>query len=147
LDPEGILWIRKFVQGLAAEGRTVLVSSHLLSEMSQMAEDLVVIGRGRLIAESSTAEFIQRAGDAAVKVRSPQLSQFSEILTKAGAVVGPQGTDALLVSGLDGAAVGELAAANGVVLHELSPQAGSLEEAFLQLTGDAVEYHAQSAAG
>jgi ABC-2 type transport system ATP-binding protein len=147
LDPEGILWIRKFVQGLAAEGRTVLVSSHLLSEMAQLAADLVVIGRGRLIAECSTAEFIQRAGDAAVKVRSPQLAQFAEILTKAGAVVGRQDAEALLVSGLDSAAVGELAADNGVVLHELSPQAGSLEEAFLQLTGDSVEYHGQSAAG
>jgi len=147
LDPEGILWIRKFVQGLAAEGRTVLVSSHLLSEMSQTAADLVVIGRGRLIAECSTAEFIQRAGDAAVKVRSPQLAQFSEILTKAGAAVQPQEPDALLVTGIDSSTMGELAAENGVVLHELSPRTGSLEEAFMQLTGDSVEYHAQSAAG
>jgi ABC-2 type transport system ATP-binding protein len=145
LDPEGILWIRRFMQELAAAGRTVLVSSHLLSEMSLTAEDLVVIGRGRLIAQCTTAEFIQRAGEAAVRVRSPQLVEFSQILAKAGASVARPDHESLLVSGMDGASIGELAASHGVVLHELSPQAGSLEEAFLQITRDSVEYHTRSA--
>jgi ABC-2 type transport system ATP-binding protein len=146
LDPEGILWVRTFMRELASQGRTVLVSSHLLSEMSLMADDLVVIGRGRLIAQCSTADFIRRAGDAAVKVRTPQLAEFSAALTKAGATVRSSDSEALLVADMDSAAIGELAAANGVTLHELSPQTGSLEEAFMQLTGDSVEYHAQSVA-
>jgi ABC-2 type transport system ATP-binding protein len=143
LDPEGILWIRKFVQGLAAEGRTVLVSSHLLSEMSLMAEDLVVVGRGRLIAQCSTAEFIERAGESAVKVRSPHLDTLRLALLDKG--FEPMVTDdELTVAGASTDQVGDIAAANGVVLHELSPQTGSLEQAFIRLTGDAVEY--QSAA-
>jgi ABC-2 type transport system ATP-binding protein len=115
--------------------------------MSLTADDLVVIGKGRLIAQSSTDEFIRQAGDAAVKVRAPQLSELSEILTKAGAAIRHADSDALLVSGMDSAAIGELAAVNGMTLHELSPQTGSLEEAFMQLTGDSVEYHTQSVAG
>jgi ABC-2 type transport system ATP-binding protein len=143
LDPEGILWIRKFVQGLAAEGRTVLVSSHLLSEMSLMAEDLVVVGRGRLIAQCTTAEFIERAGESAVKVRSPHLDTLRLALLDKG--FEPVVTDnELTVAGASTDQVGDIAAANGVVLHELSPQTGSLEQAFMRLTGDAVEY--QSAA-
>jgi ABC-2 type transport system ATP-binding protein len=143
LDPEGILWIRKFVQGLAADGRTVLVSSHLLSEMSLMAEDLVVVGRGKLIAQCSTAEFIERAGESAVKVRSPHLDTLRLALLDKG--FEPMVTDnELTVAGASTDQVGDIAAANGVVLHELSPQTGSLEQAFMRLTGDAVEY--QSAA-
>jgi ABC-2 type transport system ATP-binding protein len=145
LDPEGILWIRKFVQGLAAEGRTVLVSSHLLSEMSLMAEDLVVVGRGRLIAQCSTAEFIERAGEAAVKVRSPHLDTLRLALLDKG--FEPVVTDSeLTVAGASTDQVGDIAAANGVVLHELSPQTGSLEQAFMRLTGDAVEYHSAAPA-
>jgi ABC-2 type transport system ATP-binding protein len=151
LDPEGILWIRRFMQELAGQGRTVFVSSHLLSEMALTAQDLVVIGRGKLIAQCSTEEFIGRAGAAAVRVRSPQLNQLSDLLTGAGAAVRADGADddrhALLVSGMESTAIGELAAANGVTLHELSPMSGSLEEAFMQLTGDSVDYHTQSAAG
>jgi ABC-2 type transport system ATP-binding protein len=151
LDPEGILWIRRFMQELAAQGRTVFVSSHLLSEMSLTAQDLVVIGRGKLIAQCTTEEFIEQAGSASIRVRSPQLDQLSALLTDAGAAVRPDaGNDqkpALLVAGMESAAIGELAAANGVVLHELSPMAASLEEAFMQLTGDSVDYQAQSAAG
>jgi ABC-2 type transport system ATP-binding protein len=139
LDPEGILWIRKFMQELASQGRTVFVSSHLLSEMSLTAQDLVVIGRGRLISECSTADFIKQAGEAAVKVRSPQLDTLRLALLDKG--FEPTVTDGqLLVSGLSTDQVGDLAATNSVVLHELSPQAGSLEEAFMQLTGDSVEY-------
>jgi ABC-2 type transport system ATP-binding protein len=153
LDPEGILWIRRFMQELASQGRTVLVSSHLLSEMALTAQDLVVIGRGRLISQCTTAEFIEQAGAAEIRVRSPQLDQLSTLLTQSGAVVRPATADvgqsaapaALMVSGMNGAAIGELAAANNVVLHELSPQSGSLEEAFMQLTGDSVDYRSPSA--
>ena len=139
LDPEGILWIRRFMQDLAAQGRTVFVSSHLLSEMSLMAEDLVVIGRGRLIAQCSTAEFIQHAGEAAVKVRSPQLNTLRLALLDKGFEPEVKGEE-LTVAGVTTDQVGDIAAANGVVLHELSPQTGSLEQAFMRMTGDAVEY-------
>ncbi|HEY3752633.1 MAG TPA: ABC transporter ATP-binding protein, partial [Pseudonocardiaceae bacterium] len=142
-----------FMQELASQGRTVLVSSHLLSEMALTAQDLVVIGRGRLISQCTTAEFIEQAGAAGIRVRSPQLDQLSTLLTQSGAVVRPATADvgqsaapaALMVSGMNGAAIGELAAANNVVLHELSPQSGSLEEAFMQLTGDSVDYRSPSA--
>jgi ABC-2 type transport system ATP-binding protein len=140
LDPEGILWIRKFMHRLADDGRTVLVSSHLLSEMSLTAQELIVIGRGRLIAQSSTEEFIHAATENTVKVRSPQISKLRDALTNTGAIMRDD-ADALVVSGMDSAQIGELAAANQVVLHELSPQRGSLEEAFMQLTGDSVEYN------
>jgi ABC-2 type transport system ATP-binding protein len=129
----------------------VFVSSHLLSEMSLTAQDLVVIGRGKLIAQCTTKEFIERAGSASIRVRSPQLDQLSALLTGAGAEVRAdtdnQQRSALLVTGMEIAAIGELAAGNGVVLHELSPVSGSLEEAFMQLTADSVDYHTQSAAG
>jgi ABC-2 type transport system ATP-binding protein len=140
LDPEGILWIRKFMQKLATEGRTVLVSSHLLSEMSQTASELIVIGRGKLIAQSTTEEFVSRAAGNTVRVRSPQLSALRQALAAENVEVRDD-ADALVVSGVDSAAIGELAAKHNVVLHELSPQRGSLEEAFMQLTGDSVEYH------
>ena len=142
LDPEGILWIRRIMQRLASEGRTVFVSSHLLSEMAQTAEDLIVIGRGKLVAQASTADFIAQATENAVRVRSPQLDRLQQALTRQGAKLTID-ADSLLVNGMDSAAIGELAAANGVVLHELSPQGGSLEEAFMRLTGDAVEYQTQ----
>ena len=140
LDPEGILWIRKFMQRLAAEGRTVFVSSHLLSEMALTAQELIVIGRGQLIAQSTTEEFVSRATENTVKVRSPQLDVLRGALARQGVNVQDEG-QALIVSGMDSSQIGELAAANRAVLHELSPQRGSLEEAFMQLTGDSVEYH------
>jgi ABC-2 type transport system ATP-binding protein len=125
---------------LAAQGRTVFVSSHLLSEMSLTAQDLVVIGRGRLIAQCTTEEFIRQAGESAVRVRSPQLDTLRLALLDKG--FEPAVTDgALTVGGISTDQVGDIAAANGVVLHELSAQTGSLEQAFMQLTGDAVEYH------
>lgn len=139
LDPEGILWIRRFMQRLAAEGRTVLVSSHLLSEMALTAQDLVVIGKGRLISESSTQDFINRASENTVRVRSPQLAALRAALLDRGFTV-QDDEDALLVAGTTSDAVGEIAAADGVVLHELAPQRGSLEQAFMQITGDSVEY-------
>jgi len=141
LDPEGILWIRKFMHRLADEGRTVFVSSHLLSEMALTAQELIVIGRGKLISQCTTEEFVAQATESTVLVRSPQLADMRSALGLEGVTVRDEG-ESLIVSGMDCAAVGELAAAKGVVLHELSPQRGSLEEAFIQLTGDSVEYHA-----
>ena len=140
LDPEGILWIRKFMHRLADEGRTVFVSSHLLSEMALTATRLVVIGRGRLISQSSTEEFVSRAAENTVKVRSPQLPALRDVLVRASAQVSGE-TGELIVSGMDSDKIGEIAAANQIVLHELSPQTGSLEQAFMQITGDSVEYH------
>jgi ABC-2 type transport system ATP-binding protein len=141
LDPEGILWIRKFMHRLAEEGRTVFVSSHLLSEMALTAQELIVIGRGKLIAQSSTEEFVSQASENAVLVRSPQLGVLRNALHQTGVSVKDDG-NSLIVSGMDIEKIGELAAAEGAVLHELSPQRGSLEEAFIQLTSDSVEYHA-----
>jgi ABC-2 type transport system ATP-binding protein len=140
LDPEGILWIRKFMHRLAEEGRTVFVSSHLLSEMALTASDLIVIGKGQLIAQSTTEEFVARAAENTVKVRSPQLPALREQLVRASAQVADSG-NALIVSGMDSDKIGEIAASANLVLHELSPQTGSLEQAFMQITGDSVEYH------
>ncbi|RVW01834.1 ABC transporter ATP-binding protein [Rhodococcus spongiicola] len=149
LDPEGIVWIRKFMQSLAAEGRTVLVSSHLLSEMSLTAEHLIVIGRGRLIADTSVKEFVDRASESSVRVRSPQLDALRGLLTARGFAVSEEAGDdhvsALLVSGARTDDIGALAGSNGIVLHELSSQRGSLEDAFMKLTGDEVQYHAEIA--
>ncbi|MBB5960577.1 ABC-2 type transport system ATP-binding protein [Saccharothrix tamanrassetensis] len=142
LDPEGILWIRQFMQGLAADGRTVLVSSHLLSEMAVTATDLVVIGRGKLISQSSTTEFVERSTENTVRVRSPHADKLGALLVDKGFTVREDTDSSLSVSGASSDQIGDIAAASGVVLHELSPQRGSLEEAFMQLTGDSVEYHA-----
>ncbi|MGC7093342.1 ATP-binding cassette domain-containing protein [Amycolatopsis lurida] len=140
LDPEGILWIRKFMHRLADEGRTVFVSSHLLSEMALTASELVVIGKGKLISQSSTKDFVSRASENTVKVRSPQLGQLGQLLVNASAQV-TEDDGALIVSDLDSAKIGEIAAQHNLVLHELSPLQGSLEQAFMQITGDSVEYH------
>jgi len=141
LDPEGILWIRRFMHRLADEGRTVFVSSHLLSEMALTAQELVVIGRGKLISQCTTEEFVSQATESTVLVRSPQLALLRSAIGQQGATVRDEG-ESLVVSGMEIADIGELAAAKGIPLHELSPQRGSLEEAFIQLTGDSVEYHA-----
>ena len=132
LDPEGIRWIRTLMRDLAAEGRTVLVSSHLLAEMANTADELVVIGRGRLITATTMADFLRR--DAAVRVRSPQLDRLAALLPDAR-----REGDALLVPGST-ERIGELAAEHGIVLHELSTRQTSLEEAYLGLTDDAVQY-------
>ncbi|HEX3784433.1 MAG TPA: ABC transporter ATP-binding protein, partial [Pseudonocardiaceae bacterium] len=123
----------------ADQGRTVLVSSHLLSEMSLTATDLIVIGKGQLITQATTTDFIQQAGGSDTKVRSPQLDVLREALVGAGATVTVEDAT-LIVSGMAIAAIGELAANVGAVLHELSPRSGSLEDAFMQLTGDSVEF-------
>jgi ABC-2 type transport system ATP-binding protein len=149
LDPEGIVWIRQLMQRLAAEGRCVLVSSHLLPEMALTATHLVVIGRGRLIAQCATAEFVASASTSTVRVTSPQVLELAEVLIGHDIDVAPSSDDpaALIVTGVDPARVGELAAAAGVVVHELSVQRGSLEEAFMQITGHEVEYVAGGSAG
>jgi ABC-2 type transport system ATP-binding protein len=140
LDPEGIRWIRDVLVHLAREGRTVLVSSHLLSEMALMADDLVVIGRGRLIEQCSVGDFVARHATRWVVVRSPQLATLVEALHRTGAKVRPDGDGAAHVFGIAVEAVGELAAANGVVLHELSVGTESLEDAFLSATAGDQEY-------
>jgi ABC-2 type transport system ATP-binding protein len=139
LDPEGIVWIRDLFHRLAAEGRTVFVSSHLMSEMSLTAQHLVVIGRGKLIADDSIDNIIASAGTA-VRVRSPQATQLTRLLTTEGAGVRTD-DGALTVTGLGAATIGDLAAQHQIALHELSPQRASLEEAFFELTEDSVEYH------
>jgi ABC-2 type transport system ATP-binding protein len=141
LDPEGIVWVRKFMRSLAAEGRTVFVSSHLMSEMALTADHLVVIGRGRLIAATSVAEFVAGSSGNYVLVRTPQPDRLLPLLDRARSVErDPEG--ALHVAGLDCVAIGDLAAAHNIVLHELSPQTPSLEEAFMELTHDSVDYTA-----
>ena len=140
LDPEGIRWIRDVLTHLASQGRTVLVSSHLLSEMALMATDLVVIGQGRLIEQCTVDEFVARWGDHWVKVRSPRSDDLARALAAGGAHVAQAGDSALEIRGATIEDVGELAARHGLVLHELSPQTGSLEDAFLKATAHAQEY-------
>ena len=142
LDPEGIQWIRNLLKELAAEGRTVFLSSHLMSEMALTAEHLIVIGRGRLIADLSVADFVRRASKDTVRVRSPQASELAAALATDGVTVEPDDGGALLVTGLTAAQVGEAAATHGLVLHELTPLQASLEEAFMDVTRDDVEFHA-----
>ncbi|MFD4264097.1 ABC transporter ATP-binding protein [Streptomyces sp. NPDC058534] len=142
LDPEGILWIRNLMKSLAAEGRAVFVSSHLMNEMAVTADHLIVIGRGRLVADCSTQEFIERSTEQSVLVRTPDGAQLAELLTGKGATVRVTGEGDLDVTGLEAARIAELASAKGLVLHELSTRRGSLEDAFMELTKDAVEYDA-----
>ncbi|MDH6133099.1 ABC-2 type transport system ATP-binding protein [Kitasatospora sp. MAA4] len=145
LDPEGILWIRNLMKRLAAEGRTVFVSSHLMSEMALTAEHLVVIGRGKLLADLSMAEFIAQNSRSAVRIRTPHPEQLLDALATQSitAEAGPEGSYEVVDGDL--VKIGELAAASGITLHELSPQRASLEEAFMQMTADSVEYHAGDA--
>jgi ABC-2 type transport system ATP-binding protein len=140
LDPEGIRWVRHFLRGLAAEGRTVFVSSHLISEMSLTADRLVVIGRGRLIAETSVDDFVSRSGRCAVKLASPDARAFTAALSAAGAQVGDGDGDTLTVEGMTAAQIGDLANRDGLRIHELTPITASLEDAFMELTQDDVEY-------
>jgi ABC-2 type transport system ATP-binding protein len=142
LDPEGIVWIRTMMKRLAAEGRTVFVSSHLMNEMAVTAEHLIVIGRGRLIADCSTEDFIERSTEQIVVVRSPDAERIAQAVDGDGgkAVMGEDGL--LTVRNMEAARVGELAAQGGYILHELTPKRGSLEEAFMELTRESVEYGA-----
>ncbi|AXL92899.1 multidrug ABC transporter ATP-binding protein [Streptomyces sp. CB09001] len=140
LDPEGIVWIRRLMRRMAAEGRAVMVSSHLMSEVELTVDHLVVVGRGRLIADTGMADFIASVAHQEVVVRTPQAGLFAGRLATAGAAVRMLEQDELVVSGLDAAHIGALAAATGVELHELAPRQTSLEEAFMELTRDSVEY-------
>jgi ABC-2 type transport system ATP-binding protein len=144
LDPEGILWVRNLLKGLASEGRTVFVSSHLMSEMALTADQIVVIGKGRLISAGSTAEFIAESSTQFVRVRSPQIDRLEELMRAKGAVTRPETDGALAVSGLTAPQIGDLAGANGIYLHELATQSASLEEAFMELTRESVEFHAEA---
>jgi ABC-2 type transport system ATP-binding protein len=143
LDPEGIRWIRNLMKHLASEGRTVFVSSHLMNEMAVTADHLVVIGRGQLIADCPTAEFIARSSHRSVRVVTPDRSRLEQAISAAGGQVAAEDDGGLVVSGLGAPRIGELAARDGLVLHELTPQLASLEEAFMELTHDSVEYGAQ----
>jgi len=140
LDPQGILWIRTLLRRLAAEGRTVFVSSHLMSEMALTADHLVVIGRGRVIADTSVSEFIDRASARVVRVRTPQAAELRARLTGPGIDVTSVEPDLLEVHGLDSASVGLVACRAAIPLEELAPVQASLEEAFMELTDDALEY-------
>ncbi|MDX6555251.1 MAG: type transport system ATP-binding protein [Miltoncostaeaceae bacterium] len=141
LDPEGIQWIRNLMRRLASEGRTVFVSSHLMSEMAQTADHLIVIGRGRLIADLSVADFIRKSSSNHVKVRSPQGDRLAELLTARGVTTSAD-NGYLLVQNLDTASVGDLAAENRITIHELFEEKATLEAAFMELTRDSVEYQA-----
>jgi ABC-2 type transport system ATP-binding protein len=146
LDPDGIHWVRTLLRTLAAEGRTVLVSSHLMSEMALTADHLLVIGKGRLIADTSVDEFVRSSSQQSVHVRSPQAAELAARCREAGATVrAGTGPDVLEITGMDSAEAGRLAAAHGVVLFELIPVKASLEEAFMELTRDSVEYQADGA--
>src|ERR1700730_3145785 len=142
LDPEGIQWIRNLLRGLAAEGRTIFVSSHLMSEMSLTADHLIVIGRGRLIADMSVDEIVRRASKDIVRVRLPQATQLAELLAGPDVATKAVELGLLEVEGLTAEQIGTEAAAHDIVLHELSPQQASLEEAFMVLTRDEVEFQA-----
>jgi ABC-2 type transport system ATP-binding protein len=141
LDPEGILWIRNLLKALAAEGRTVFLSSHLMSEIALTAEHLVIVGRGRLIADTTVDEVVRHASaDGAVRVRTPQAGALRDTLAGDGVVLTSTDEDVVEVRGLPSERIGELAARDGIVLHELTPLRASLEDAYMDLTGDAVEY-------
>jgi ABC-2 type transport system ATP-binding protein len=153
LDPDGIHWVRTLLRAQAAEGRTVLVSSHLMSEMALTADHLLVIGKGRLIADTSVDEFVRSSSQQSVHVRSPQAAELAARCREAGATVRAgstsraatapaAGPDVIEITGMDSAEVGKLAAAHGIVLFELIPVKASLEEAFMELTRDSVEYQA-----
>jgi ABC-2 type transport system ATP-binding protein len=146
LDPEGIRWIRTVLRSLADEGRTVFLSSHLLSEMTYVADHLVVVGHGRLIADTSLADFVRLGARGEVLVRSPRSKDLAELLTSFGAGVHAAAEGALMVTGIDAETIGELAAVHGIPLRELTPRSISLEEVFMQLTGDAMDYRSDMTA-
>jgi ABC-2 type transport system ATP-binding protein len=145
LDPDCIVWLRGFVRSLAAEGRAVLVSSHLMSELEGTADRLVVIGRGRLIALTGVAELLASAAEGSVTLRTPRVHDVMRLLAAAGATVTTDGPNVLHVSGLDAARIADLTAERGLPLHELMPHRATLEQAYMQLTRDSVEFGEGSA--
>jgi ABC-2 type transport system ATP-binding protein len=140
LDPEGVRWIRTLLKSLAGEGRTVFLSSHLMSEMALTADRLIIIGRGRLIAQTTVAEFLSSGAGSFVRVRSPQASALAVLLEARGAAVARQAGDTLRITGTTSDAVGEIARANGITLAELSEHQASLEDRYMELTTDSVDY-------
>ena len=140
LDPEGVLWIRKLLQYLAGQGRTVLLSSHLMAEMAQTAHHLIVLGRGRVIADAPVQDIISRMSARRVRVRTPQATQLTELFAQRGLAVTTSEPTLLEVTGVEAAEVGELAAGNGWTLHELTPLQNSLEDVYMGLTAGDVEY-------
>ncbi|MGH9124435.1 MAG: ABC transporter ATP-binding protein [Acidimicrobiales bacterium] len=146
LDPDGILWIRNLMKTLAAQGRTVFLSSHLMSEMAQTADHLLVIARGRVIADAATVDFINRNGSPSVRVRALQQAELAGALARRGAAVSTS-DGGLVVTGLDAAAIGGVAAAAGITLVELAPHTASLEQAFFELTRHETDYHAGELVG
>jgi ABC-2 type transport system ATP-binding protein len=147
LDPEGIVWIRNLMKALASQGRTVFVSSHLMNEMAVTADHLVVVGHGRLVADCPVAQFIDQFSERSVLVRTPEPEKLTAAVQAHGGTVRAGDGGALIVSGLEAPAIGEAAAANALVLHELSPQRASLEEAFMELTREQVEFQAPGGVG
>jgi ABC-2 type transport system ATP-binding protein len=144
LDPDGILWIRTLMRSLAEQGRTVFVSSHLMSEMALTADRLIVIGRGELIADTTVQDFIDGSSQNHIRVRSPQAELLDSLLVASGAKTVLEADGAIEVTGMECRAIGEIAAAHQIVLHELSEQDASLEEAFMELTKDSVQFHANN---
>ncbi len=144
LDPEGILWVRNLLKGLAAEGRTVFISSHLMSEMALTAHHLIVVGRGKLIADLDVAEFVALASTNVVVVRSPQAAQLRDLLLGPDVTVTSQEAGTLEIRGVSAETVGDLAFEHRLRLHELTVQQASLEEAFMEMTHDSVEFHART---
>ena len=142
LDPEGVLWIRTLLKSLAAEGRTVFVSSHLMSEMALTADRLIIIGRGRLIAETTIGDLLQGASGNHIRVRSPEAGELARLLTAQGADVIRQDHDTLRITGATSDTIGEIARSNGLTLRELSAHQVSLEERYMELTSGAVDYRA-----
>ena len=144
LDPEGIQWVRNLLKGLANDGKTVFVSSHLMNEMAMTAEHLIVIGRGALIADTSVADFVARASSNQVRVRSPQAAKLLELLSGPGVTVTSTESSVLEINGVTAEQVGETAAANGIVLHELGVVKASLEEAFMELTHNSGQFQSHA---
>jgi ABC-2 type transport system ATP-binding protein len=145
LDPEGVRWIRNLLKGLAAEGRTVFVSSHLMGEMALTAENLIIIGRGRLLADTTVEQFVREAGTDEVKVVTPEAGRLHELLAGPGVEIVRSAVGVLRVTGAGARRVGLTAAEHGIPLFELTPRTASLEQAFMELTRDAVEYQTTAA--
>jgi ABC-2 type transport system ATP-binding protein len=144
LDPEGVLWVRRLVRHLASEGRTVFLSSHLMSEMALTADHLIVLGRGRIITDAPVAEVIAGGTRSSVLVRSPHASRLADLLAAPDIAVMRAEAGVLEVTGIEASGIGDLAAAHGLAIHELTPQSASLEEAYMALTADDVEYRTEA---
>jgi ABC-2 type transport system ATP-binding protein len=144
LDPEGVLWVRQFVRHLATEGRTVFLSSHLMSEMALTADHLIVLGRGEIIADAPVADIIAGGTRPRVLVRSPHSSQLADLLAAPEVAVVRSQAGMLEVTGLEATGIGDLAALHGLAIHELTPQSASLEDAYMALTSDVVEYRTEA---